>query len=426
MGSRRWAILDCNSFYCSCERLFRPELNDKPVVVLSNNDGCMISVSREAKALGLKIGAPLHEVKDLVRRHRVRVFSSNYQLYGDLSRRVMRILDELHPDVLQYSIDEAFINFSHVPQGDEESWATEVCARVKRETGIPVTIGVGPSKTLAKLASRVAKKVRAPALALLEASAIERCLRETPVEDVWGIGHGSAVKLRALKVRSAWEFREYPNTPLVRSLLTVVGERIRDELRGIDCVEPAEIGDKKMIASTRSFGKRVYERRELEEAVATYVGFACEKLRAQGSVARGLSVMLRTNPFDEQSQYYRNDAQILLPSASSDTGIFTAQALELVRALFKPGLAYKKAGVFIFDISPRAEQQLDLFATQAPDRLELMQAIDGINKRWGRGTIRMVATGVTQDWRMLSESRSNKTQLSWRDLVEVRAEGRRS
>lgn len=419
----RWAILDCNSFYCSCERLFRPHLRERPVVVLSNNDGCMISLSTEAKALGLKMGDPYHQVKDLIRRHKVSVFSSNYQLYGDLSRRVMRLLDELHPDVLQYSIDEAFIDFSHLPVGSEESWAEEVCRRVHREIGVPVTIGIGATKTIAKLASKRAKKLKRSALALLEPHALEQVLREAPVEDVWGIGYGSSAKLKLYQIKTAWDFREHPNTPLIRSLLTVTGERLRDELRGISCVEPAEMVEKKMIASTRSFGRAIYERQDLEEAVATYVGFACEKLRGQGSVARGISVMLRSNPFDEKSIYFRRDLQTMLPFYTSDTGSFTRAVIDLVRAIYRPGIAYKKAGVFIFDITPKNESQLDLF-NAAPASDSLMQAMDRINHRWGRGTIRMAAAGVKRDWRMLCEHRSGKTQLAWDDLVEVRRESK--
>lgn len=417
----RWAILDCNSFYCSCERLFRPHLNGKPVVVLSNNDGCMISVSAEAKNLGLKLGAPVHEVKDIIRQHRVQVFSSNYQLYGDLSRRVMHFLDQLHPDVLQYSIDEAFIDFSHLPDGVEEEWASELCRRVKREIGIPVSIGIGATKTIAKVASRRAKKLGTPALALLDAGQLEAVLRETAVGDVWGIGYNSTAKLKSYGMGTAWEFREHQNTPLIRALLTVTGERVRDELRGVSCIEPAEMSEKHMISSTRSFGKRVYDRRELEEAVATYIGFATEKLRAQDSVARGLMVFLRTNPFDEREQFLRTSLQTFLPAYSSDTGVFTTEAVELVRKMFRPGVGYKKAGIFLFDITPRLGMQLDLFAA-SEERSGLMRTMDDINRRWGRGTVRMAATGTKRDWRMLCEQRSDKTQLHWDDLVEVRRE----
>ncbi|MBY0515317.1 MAG: Y-family DNA polymerase [Bacteriovoracaceae bacterium] len=419
----RWAILDCNSFYCSCERLFRPHLIGRPVAVLSNNDGCMISVSKEAKALGLKLGAPVFEVRDLIRRHRVQIFSSNYQLYGDLSRRVMRILDELNPEVIQYSIDEAFINFSHVPVGEEEAWAQELSKKVFRDTGIPVSIGVSTTKTLAKVANRRGKKLGLKSFCLLEPLQVQKVLEETEVGDVWGIGAGSKAKLNLYGIKSAWDFREFQNTPLIRSLLTVTGERLRDELRGIPCVELAEMSEKKMIASTRSFGKRVYECRELEEAISTYVGFACEKLRAQGSVARGLSVMLRTNPFDHVNTYYRSDAQTSLPIYTNDTGLFTKAALTLVRDLFQKGLAYKKAGVFIYDITPNIGRQQDLFQ-QEEEKAPLMEAMDGINKRWGRGTIRMASCGTGQDWRMLSEQKSNKTQLNWNDLVEVRRESK--
>lgn len=417
----RWAILDCNAFYSSCERVFRPQLRTRPVVVLSNNDGCMISVSPEAKLLGLKLGAPVHEVREIIRKHRVHVFSSNYQLYGDLSRRVMRILDELHPDVLQYSIDEAFIDFSHVPPGEEEKWAHEVCLRVTRETGIPVTIGVGRTKTIAKIASKRAKKIKQKAMYLADGD-VEAAFRDTPVGDVWGIGYASALKLQAHKILTAWDLREHPNTPLIRALLTVTGERLRDELRGISCVEPGEMSEKKMISSTRSFGRRVYDRIELEEAVSTYVGFACEKLRAQHSVARGISVFLRTGAFDDKNTYHRNDGQIFLISATSDTGQFTRAAIDLVRALYRKDVAYKKAGVFIFDISPRSGQQVDLFHVEDERSAPLMSAMDVINKKWGRGTVRMASCGTKQDWRMLCEKRSDKTQLHWHDLVEVKRE----
>ncbi len=419
---RRWAILDCNSFYCSCERLFRPHLRKAPMVVLSNNDGCIISLSKEAKALGIKMGAPVHEVRPLIRRHRVQVFSSNYQLYGDISRRVMRLLDELHPDVLQYSIDEAFIDFSHIPEEDLQSWAQALAGRVWREIGVPVTVGVAATKTQAKLVSRWAKTQNL-AGAYLAGGDLEDLLARSAVEDVWGIGPQTALKLRALGVRTARELRDYPNDALIRALLTVTGERLRDELRGVSCVEPAQIAEKKMIASTRSFGRRVYEHRELCEAVATYVGFAAEKLRAQNSLARGLGVMLRTGAFADGEEYYRNDAQVQLVTPTSDSGVLTREALGLVKKIFRSGIAYKKAGVFLFDLSPAREHQLDLFAApEAPERGELMKTMDGINRRWGRGTIRLAATGVDQDWRMLCEHRSNRTQLEWGDLVEIRPE----
>ena len=417
----RWAILDCNSFYASCERLFRPHLRGRPVVVLSNNDGCMISVSTEAKALGLKLGDPVHLNRELIRKHRVEVFSSNYPLYGDLSRRVMRILDELHPDVLQYSIDEAFINFSHVPEGEEESWAIEVCRQVTRETGIPVTIGIGATKTLAKLASRYAKKRGRCAFYLRDDDAVD-ILPLISVADVWGVGHQSALKLHAIGIKSAWDFRQFTNDHLIRALLSVTGERLRDELRGISCVEPAEMSVKKMISSTRSFGRKVFDRRELEEAVSTYVGFACEKLRAQDSVARGIQVYLRTGVFEEKSAYHRSDGQKFLPLASSDTGAFTRLAIQIVREIYRSGTPYKKAGVLLFDLSDRQGQQVDLFHQEDERSAPLMNAMDAINHKWGRGTIQMASCGTSKDWRMLCEHRSNKTQLDWKDLVEVRRE----
>jgi DNA polymerase V len=418
---KRYALVDCNSFYCSCERLFRPELLLRPVVVLSNNDGCIISLSAEAKAVGIKMGAPLHLMKDLIRRHKAAVFSSNYPLYGDLSRRVMSTLDGYTPELDVYSIDEAFMDFSHVPPGEEENYARQVRARVWRDVGIPVSIGIGATKVIAKAASRAAKKQLRPAV-MLAGKSLEDTFQRLDVGDLWGIGKKSAEKLKAYGMHTAWDLRQQDNTALVRSLLTVTGERIRDELRGIDCIRLTDMAEKQMIASTRSFGQRVYERRELEEAVATYTGFACEKLRAQNCVAGGITVTIRSNPFDQKAIPYQNSAQTHLARVTCDTGDFTAAAIQLVRAIFRPGIAYKKAGIFLWDITPASQTQLDLFGSQNPRTNRLMGTIDAINQRWGRGTVQMAACGTTKDWRMLCEYRSKKTQLAWNDLVEVRVE----
>lgn len=413
----RWAILDCNSFYCSCERLFRPHLRDKPIVVLSNNDGCIISLSKEAKAVGLKMGEPIFEVRTLIRRHRVQVFSSHYLLYGNLSRRVMGLLDQLNPEVIQYSIDEAFINFSHLPLGAEAPWALELRERVTRETGIPVSLGVGHSKTLAKIANKEAKKLGLKSLSLTEPQVCEAVLKRTPLEEVWGIGPGLSVRLKALGMQSAWDFSQFENTTLIRKHLGIVGERMQAELRGRSCIELGEIETRKMISSTRSFGKKVYSCRELQEAVATYVGFAAEKLRKQGSVTRGVSVMLRSNPFDD-GPYHRREDQKILPFYTDDTFLLTRTATEMVAQLFKEGIGYKKAGVFLFDLADKGAYQLDLFH-QTSDDSKLMGVLDKINERWGRGTIKTAACGTLQDWRMLCEKKSSKTQTSWSDLVEV-------
>lgn len=418
---KRYALVDCNSFYCSCERLFRPDLINRPVVVLSNNDGCIISLSTEAKALGVQMGGPFHLMKELIRKHKMAVFSSNYPLYGDLSRRVMSTLDGYTPELDIYSIDEAFMDFSHVPPGEEESYASEVRAKVWRDVGIPVSIGIGATKVIAKAASRAAKKQFKPAL-LLEGKNLEDTLQRLDVGDLWGIGKKSAEKLKAYGIHTAWDLHQQDNSALVRSLLTVTGERVRDELRGIDCIRLTDMAEKQMIASTRSFGQRVYDRRELEEAVSTYTGFACEKLRSQNCVAAGITVTIRSNPFDTQAIPYQNTAQTHLERSSSDTGEFTTAAIQLLRSIFRAGIAYKKAGIFLWDITPVSQEQMDLFNPTNPRTNPLMGTIDAINQRWGRGTVQMAACGTTQDWRMLCEHRSKKTQLAWNDLLEVRAE----
>jgi len=415
---KRYALADCNTFYCSCERLFRPDLRGKPLVVLSNNDGCLISLSTEAKALGLKVGAPMHEAREIIRQHKVAVFSSNYQLYGNLSRRVMATLDEYTPDLEIYSIDEAFLDFSHVPPGDEEAYATQIRARVLRDIGIPVSIGVGRTKVIAKAASRAAKKLGAPAL-YLEGERLESTLRAMDVGDLWGVGRRSADKLHGRGICTAWDLRQHDNTALIRQLLTVTGERVRDELRGVDCIRQTDLAEKRMITSTRSFGKRVFDRRDLEEAVSTFTGFACEKLRGQGSVAGGLTVYLRAGSSMEGTGI---TAQVHWDSPTDDTGTVTREAIALVRALYRGGESYSKAGVFLWDIVPAGQAQTSFFAPPPPQASPLMGAMDAINLKWGRGTVKMASCGTKQDWRMLCEHRSGKTQLAWDDLVEVRAE----
>lgn len=420
---KRYALVDCNSFYCSCERLFRPDLRGRPVLVLSNNDGCIISLSSEAKALKIKMGAPYFQMRELIEKHSVATFSSNYPLYGDISRRVMKTLEDFTPDLTVYSIDEAFLDASHVPPGEEEeAWGSGMRDRIWKEVGIPVTVGIAPTKVLAKIANRQAKKRGLKSMALCAREDITEVLRELPCGEIWGVGRQLAEKLAARHIHTALEFREHPNDLLIRSLLTVTGERIRDELRGIDCVEQTDLAEKKMIASTRSFGRRVFDRRELEEAVSTYVSFACEKLRRQKSVAGGVMVSLQIKrPGEEHSSY--EALQALMPIATADTAQFTRAAIQLVRQLFKHGQPYKKAGVYLFDIGTDSQIQRDLFAVpEDPKRGQLMEAMDRINRRWGRSTIKLASCGTQQDWRMLSKHRSGKTQLAWDDLVEVKRE----
>ena len=322
-----FALVDGNSFYCSCERVFNPSLNNQPVVVLSNNDGCAVSRSDEAKALGIKMGDPLHLIKDIVKRNRVRVYSSNYALYGDLSARMMSTLAQFTPEMEVYSIDEAFLSLDGFGNRDLSEYAREIRKVVRRDTGIPTAIGIGPTKVLAKVANRLAKKNNRNdgVLNLCDRATQEEVLHALPVEDVWGIGARSAVKLNHAGVRTAKQLRD-ANLDEMQKLLTIVGRRIVLELRGESCLALEMIQeDRKQIVCSKSFGRPVCTLAELQEAVANYVTRACEKLRRQDGICHTMSVFFQTNRFKDGPQYY-NSGMIKMDAGTSSTVRLSAAA----------------------------------------------------------------------------------------------------
>ena len=376
-----FGLMDCNNFYASCERVFNPALNGKPVVVLSNNDGCVIARSNEAKALGIKMGVPAYQIKDLVSSHGVAVFSSNYTLYGDMSGRVMSMLAELAPEIEVYSIDEAFLNLEGIQ--NLQILGSEIVRQVTRGTGIPVSVGIAPTKTLAKVANKFAKKYPAyNRLCIIDTEDKRtKALQLTGIGDVWGIGRKQAAKLEKQGVRTAYDFTQLPGS-YVRKNMTVTGERIWKELRGISCID-MEIAPpaKKQICTSRSFGKMVEDIDTMSEAIATHASTCAKKLRQQKSYAMSLMVFIHTNNFREDLPQYWKNTIVQLPIPTSDTLEIVEYALSGLKTIFMEGYQYKKAGVIITEITTNA--QLGLFDSIDRDKRErLMQVVDKINGKF--------------------------------------------
>ncbi|MFZ5774864.1 MAG: Y-family DNA polymerase [Thermodesulfobacteriota bacterium] len=416
-----FGLLDCNNFYVSCERVFNPALAGRPVVVLSNNDGCVIARSNEAKALGIAMGEPYFRCKQLLERHRVRVFSSNYALYGDMSQRVMQVLGGLEPEVEVYSIDEAFLRLPAAGEAALRETGGRIRSTIGRYTGIPVSIGFGPTKTLAKLANRIAKKrpEHGGVFAMLAGSDIEGILRGIEVGDVWGIGRRSAQKLALRGIRTAHDLSR-ADEAWVRGLLGITAVRTMHELRGIPCFSLEESPPAKhSIACSRSFGVLVAEQVQMREATVTYVCRAAEKLREQQLRAASLTLSLTTNRHRADLPQYVNSRTIALPSPTSDTSALIAAAGRLLAELFRPGYLYQKVGVVPADLTPGHLQQPHLFLAPRRNRDSLDQALDRINRRWGRDTLQYGGAGLSKPWHNRRAMKSPSYTTSWQELPVV-------
>ncbi|QIX62737.1 Y-family DNA polymerase [Hymenobacter sp. BT18] len=430
-----FGLVDCNNFYASCERVFRPELEGRPVVVLSNNDGCIVARSQEAKALGLKMGEPYFQVKELIRQHGVVACSSNYELYGDMSRRVMWYLQQVAPAVEVYSVDEAFLDLAGMTRHfDLGRWAGEVRGQVRQRTGIPVCVGVAPTKTLAKVANRVAKQDMVagcgPGVLLLEDEAQRReVLARVAIEDVWGVGHRSAAKLHAVGVRTAAELAGVGDAWARKNLGGVVGARLLHELRGFPCSSVVvEDEARKSMACTRSFGQTLTELPDIAGAVASHAARAGEKLRQQGLAARLLTVFVETSRFAQLPPPYSLSAQLTLPVATDDTLVLAAWARRGLERIWRPGRRYVKAGVVLDGLERAgANRQGSLFEDPcrfAPARAELMRAMDALNTRYGKGMVRVgsmvAAPGRGEAWAMRRDVKSPAFTTKWKELWGVR------
>ncbi|PCJ65383.1 MAG: hypothetical protein COA73_02595 [Candidatus Hydrogenedentota bacterium] len=418
-----FALVDCNSFYVSCERVFDPKLHRRPVAVLSNNDGCVISRSQEAKEMGLPMGAPIFEWGDFVKRHNVAIRSSNYPLYGDMSNRVMTTLESFSPNIEIYSIDEAFLDLRRVPRSELRSFALDIKRTVFRWTGIPVSVGVGPTKTLAKLANRAAKQEedRGGVMVLEPGTELDNVLASFPVGDLWGVGSQHKRLLERNSIRTARDFRDAQDD-WIRKHLTVCGQRTQYELRGTPCIPLEEIPPAKQgIACARSFGTMIGDLPGLSEALATYTTRCGEKLRAQKSAAGIVHVFLQTNVHREDLPQYCNALTRRLPVASSYTPELIDAALDCLTRIYKPGFLYKKVGVLFMDIVPQDAVQLDLFHQDYPfaQRAKVMETMDAVNERFGSHTVITAAAGFRKPWRMRQQRLSPRYTTAWSDLARV-------
>lgn len=424
-----FALVDCNSFYCSCERLFRPDLENRPVVVLSNNDGCVIARSDEAKAAGIKMGVPYFECRDLIEAKGVAVFSSNYQLYGDLSMRVMDTLREFVGDknLEVYSVDEAFLRLNELPHDRLEEIGFAIKERVETWTGIKVSIGIAPTKVLSKMANRLAKKDKkmSKGVSVLSTAAqIETAMKATEVGDLWGIGYRHAEKLRQLGITDAWKLSRLPEAWVRTHLGGVVGVRLQRELRGHACIELRDpLEQKKMIGSSRMFGRRVEELTDIHEAVASYLARAAEKLRRQHSAATEVEVYIVAADLDPRIHRPRTfRAALRLPRACSGTNELLRYALPLLEKVYQGKRKYLKAGVQLGGLVPDTSLQENLFdcsenpASATAINKRLMHALDNINFSQGANTIQFAASGLGQSWKMKQEKKSPLYTTSWQDL----------
>lgn len=413
-----FGLVDCNNFYASCERVFNPSLNGKPIVVLSNNDGCVIARSNEAKLLGIKMGVPAYQIKELINTHGVTVFSSNYTLYGDMSGRVMSMLAELSPEIEVYSIDEAFLNLTGIK--DLQSLGTNIVRKVSRGTGIPVSIGIAPTKTLAKMANKFAKKYPAyNRLCIIDTEEKhEKALKLFEIGEVWGIGHRQVAKLEKQGVKTAFDFTQLPGS-WVRKYMTVVGERTWKELRGISCIDmetapPA----KKQICTSRSFGKMVEDIDTMSEAIATHASTCAKKLRQQKSYAMSLMVFIHTNNFREDLPQYWKNTIVQFPIPTSDTLEIVEYALAGLKTIFMEGYQYKKAGVIITEITTNA--QLGLFNSIDRDKRErLMQVVDKINGKH-QHHIKLAIQGSGRDWKLKQEQLSQRYTTDINEVITIK------
>jgi DNA polymerase V len=416
---RNIALIDVNNFYVSCERSFNPALKSNPVIVLSNNDGCVISRSNEAKALGIKMGEPWFKCQDLVNKHKIKGLSSNYALYADMSNRVMTILSDFSPHQEVYSIDECFLDLTGFEKKNLVEYGQQMRSRILKWTGLPVCVGIGASKTLAKLANHIAKKQTqfngVCNLNQLPEDALNRLFSELDVGEVWGVGRKLAIKLKALGIHTVMDLKQ-ANSEYLRQQFSVVMEKTVRELNGTVCIELEEIvPPRKQILSSRSFGHPVRDFNSLAESISLYMSRAAEKLRSQHALANIVQVYIRTSPFKLDEAQYGNGMTIPLPAPTDDTRQLVKVAIWALKRLYKPHFNYAKAGVCLSDIIPRASAQFDLFASEQSNSrsTRLMSAMDCINAKMGRESIKLASEGFARPWKMKQGNKSPNYTTHW-------------
>lgn len=413
-----FALIDCNNFYVSCERIFNPSLEGKPVVVLSNNDGCIISRSNEAKAIGLKMGEPIFKCRDLIEEHNISVYSSNYALYGDISHRIMNTLNSFSPMVEIYSIDEAFVELNGI-DADYTKYAQTIRLRILRDIGMPIGIGIGATKSLAKIANKIAKKHRG-VFAIETENQRLWALANTSVEDIWGVGRRYAVLLKKHGVNTALDFTKL-STDWIRKHLTVQGHRLKEELMGKSCIALETVMQpKKSIATTRAFGKKLSDFGTIKESVSSHAVSCAFKLRRQKSVARFVTVFIHTDPFSKTQKYVSRSITVTLPIDTNSDMLIAKAALAGFSKIFIPNLLYKKAGVIVSQISSATAIQQNLFEQPDTDRLSAVsQVTDFLNARYGDKTVKLAVQGSSREWKLKQEKLSPAYTTRWNEILSV-------
>jgi len=419
--TKKIALIDCNSFYVSCERLFNPKIRKKPVVVLSNNDGCIVSRSNEAKALGIKMGEPYFKAKDIIVKNNVHVFSSNYSLYGDLSRRVMRTLKRFNSDIEVYSIDEAFIDLSNFPDNEVENVAQEIRSTVLQWTGIPTSIGIAKTKTLSKVANHIAKKKLSGVTNLIGVEDIDPILEKIEINDVWGVGKQLTKFYHKNGIYNAKQLKNKSNTWIKKSS-NVLSSRTSMELRGIPCIDLETITSRrKSCVVSRSFGQRVEKFQELREAVAKYCLNASEKIRSESLIAKSITVFIRTSLFQSKFGYYSNSKTIDFPIATNNSIEIVKAALTGLETIFKNSYQYQKAGVMLTGLS-NSNDGKNLFSSEKDEKINnLMRSIDNTNHRYGRATLSLASAGVHKKWNMRRQHSSKIDTADYYCLPTIKA-----
>ncbi len=412
------ALIDCNNFYVSCERVFNPKLWNKPVVVLSNNDGCVVSRSNEAKALGIKMAQPMFQIKDLVREHNIQWQSSNYSLYASMSDRVMSCIQQHSPNIEVYSIDETFVDLTGMLPTDAYEFAKKLRHTVMQWTGVPVCVGLGVTKTQAKMANVLAKKMMGIGVFSLDSSKWqEEVFKQFPVKEVWGIGRKTTAKLHDYEIFTVEELIQQP-IAWIRKEFGLGVEKTVQEIRGKPCIALDDMKSKKAIRSSRSFSRPITQMNELSEALSMYAAIAAEKCRSQKGLAQGVCVYITTSRFKEKKDYYSKQKTVKFSQATQDTRDITSYALTLLKTIFRPGFSYSKCGIILFDIVSETSYQTDFFSAHFPKKNSaVMKALDKINKKYGKSTIYLASEGFKKEWMARSNKKSPNYTTQWNELA---------
>ena len=418
-----YALVDCNNFYASCERVFQPQLNGKPIVILSNNDGCIISRSDEAKVLGIPMDAPEFKVRQELKEKNIHVFSSNYALYGDLSNRVMTILEGFTPNVEVYSIDEAFMNFNGVRIPDYHNYGLQMKTRIQKWLSIPVSVGFAETKALSKVANKIARKFPEKTKGVYIIDSEEKrikALKWTKIENVWGIGYRLTKKMKTQNILTAYDFTQPHNESFIKKEMGVVGIRLKYELEGKSVLEMEVPTNKKTIAITRSFDGNITTLDEMKERVSTFATVCAEKLRKQKSSCHGVILYLRKDKYKIETQRYNFYKIETIPFASNSSITISSLAVKMLKEIFEEGAIYKKAGVIVTDIIPENQKQLHLFEEENPKHLKLMQVMDAIHKKTGERKIRLGNQDLQRTWKMKQNHLSPKYTTDFKEILEIK------